>query len=206
MRKWQILMILGLFTLTAVLALIPRFILTSPIDPYSGVLIVQTDDGQGSCFVVACRGDQWYAITAGHVIESVSSITIDNEQYQAEVVRVGSPEDIALIRFESPEEYKIYSFTKAEVGKSCITIGWSGDSKLVYKGHIVATDFNGRVAANGGIVPGCSGGALLNPSYQVLGVTVAVPIFQEWAFDSTALYVPARFAEAMVIAENLTGD
>jgi S1-C subfamily serine protease len=182
--------------------------------PYSGVLVVQTDSGQGSCFVVTHRNGYWYAITAAHVVRIVIpnlyggefvrpdmpvSLTVDNEQYDAEIVRVDPEQDVALIRFKSPEKYRVYSFASAEVGESCTTVGWHGKDKLVYKGYVVSRNFQGFIVANGGIIPGCSGGALLNQNGGVIGVTVALPVFGMSAFDSTALYVPARFARAMLI-------
>jgi hypothetical protein len=179
---------------------------SSSVDPYSGVLIVQVADGQGSCFVVARQGDWWYAITAGHVVEfdlsmpgQIMSVTVDEELYEAEIVRISGNEDVALIRFKSPETYKIYSFAKAKVGAPCTTVGWNGKSKLVYKGNIVTLDYNNHVVANGGVIPGCSGGVLLNQNNEAIGVTVAVSVFRGWAFDNTALYVPARFARALIV-------
>ncbi len=168
---------------------------------YSGVLIVNTDEGQGSGFVVANRDGWYYAITAGHVVESYGypiDITVDDELYEAEIVRESSNEDLALIRFKSPEEYKVYSFGRAEVGEFCVTIGFNR-GRMVYKGYIVSANWGGYVVANGGVVPGCSGGVLLNMQNEVIGITVAIPVYSFGALDSTVLYVPSRFAEAMTI-------
>lgn len=168
-------------------------------DPYSGVLIAQTDMGQGSCFTVVYRHGYWYAVTAAHVVDYDLNLTVDEELYKAEIVRIDSEKDIALIRFKSPENYKIYSFDKAKAGEFCTTVGWNQGSRLIYKGYVVSTDLNGQVAANGGVLPGCSGGVLLNQDYNVIGITVAIPTYNFMAFDSTALYVPSRFAAAMVV-------
>jgi len=170
------------------------------VDPYSGVLVVQVIDGQGSCFVVAYQEDYWYAITAAHVANRTSSIImVDDEAYNAEVVRVDLEKDVTLIRFKSPEDYKIYSFARAKVGESCTTVGWSRGSKLVYKGHVVSRNFRGFIVANGGIFPGCSGGVLLNEDNKVIGITVAMSVYGWSVMDSTALYVPAKYAEAMFV-------
>ncbi len=181
-----------------------------PADPYSGVLIVGSDSGQGSCFVVAERDGWYYAITAQHVVEDDDYsrpdfgfdpiLTVDDEEYEAEIVRVSSHEDVALIRFKSPETYTIYSFARPEAGEDCTTVGWSSGSRLIYKGNVISTALNGYVAANGGCVPGCSGGVLLNEDNEILGITVAVSVYRGWAWDNTILYTPARFAQALMIA------
>ena len=169
---------------------------------YSGILIVDTSDGQGSCFVVDHRDGWWYAITAGHVIESDDGypidITVDDELYEVEIIRESSNEDLALIRFKSPEEYKVYSFGRAEVGEFCTTVGFNR-GRMVYKGYVVSADWKGYVVANGGVVLGCSGGALLNDRSQVIGITVAIPVYGFGALDGTVLYVPSRFAESLAI-------
>ena len=181
-------------------------------DPYSGVLVVESEDGQGSCFVVAKQGDWFYAITAGHVVEiidygypseSESSFTVDDEEYEVEIVQIDSDKDIALIRFKSPETYQIYLFSRARVGESGTTVGWSQGSRLVYKGTVITTDLNGFVAVNGGVVPGCSGGPVLNEKYEVMGITVQFAAYRGQMFDITILYVPVRYAVALLIAEGI---
>ncbi len=167
------------------------------IDPYGGVLrVMMADGGQGSCFVVAKRNDWFYAITARHVaLRLGADLAVDEEFYSAEVVRISTHEDVALIRFQSPETYPIYTFAEPVVGADCITVGWSSGSRLLYKGTIVSLNLDDFVVANGGVFPGCSGGALFDSSNRVLGVTVALYS----GFDSTALYVPARFAQALIV-------
>ena len=122
-------------------------------------------------------------------------------------MRVGRDEDVALIRFQSPDTYTIFSFAKAEVMESCTTVGYSMDTKLFYPGYVVTTTFdNEYIVANGGLFPGCSGGVLLNTNGEAIGITVAVPIYHGSALDSTGLYVPIRFAKALMIMEEITGD
>ncbi|MCK5608612.1 trypsin-like peptidase domain-containing protein [Candidatus Pacearchaeota archaeon] len=186
---------------------VPAF---TEIDPYSGVLIVESNSGQGSCFVVDERDGFYYAITAAHVVDNDtggyydkpifdSVYTVDEEEYVAEVVTIDRENDVAVIRFQSPEDYQIYSFGRAIAGEACVTIGWSDGSRLIYKGNVVSADLHGFVAANGGVVPGCSGGLLMNSDMEILGVTVQVSVYRGWAWDSTILYTPARFAEALLM-------
>lgn len=181
-------------------------------DLYSGVLIVQSDSGQGSCFVVAKREDYWYAITAAHVVETPMymppdldgpSFTVDNEEYEIEIVDMNSDEDVALIRFKSPEKYRIYEMALAQIGESSTAVGWSRGAFLRYPGSVVSLDFEGFIVANGGIVPGCSGGPLLDKDGNAIGITVRIAVYRGQAFDSTALYVPARYAVALMIGSGV---
>ena len=206
---------LVVFSIVAVLmvTIIPALIwgpikVTSTTDPYSGVLVVHTGLGQGSCFVVANQNDWYYAITANHVVQAFgfsfgrfdfpSSVMVDDEQYEAEVVRMSSQDDLALIRFKSPENYRIYSLASAKVGEVCITVGWTFGSKVFYRGYVITTDFNGSIASNGGGFPGVSGGPLLNQDNEVIGITVGAPVYN-CVYDSTALSVPSRFAKALIV-------
>ena len=176
-----------------------------------GVLEVVTGDGQGSCFIVARKGGWYYAITAAHVVESIDyfgrypdfsaspDVKVGKERYPTEVVRVDSEMDVALIRFKSKQIYPVYAIARAKIGESCVTMGWSRNSFLQYKGYIVSLDYSGRIMANGGVVPGCSGGPLMNAKGEIIGVTVAFPIYRSFGFDSSSLHVPARFIEALLI-------
>lgn len=183
-------------------------------DLYSGVLIVKTQSGQGSCFVVAQRNGWFYAITASHVVKAPAYfyiqseseeplITVDDEEYEVEIVQVDSDEDIALIRFKSPEKYRIYQLVSTYVGESCIAAGWSRGTFLRYPGSVVTLDYNNYIAANGGVVPGCSGGPLLDEDGNVIGVTVQIAVYRGQMFDSMALYVPARYAVALLIGNGI---
>lgn len=179
-------------------------------DLYSGVLMVRTDSGQGSCFVVAQCENYWYAVTAGHIVKAPAwlyiqpdSITVDEEEYKVEIVQVDSDVDIALIRFKSPEKYRIYQLASTYVGESCIAAGWSRGTFLRYPGSVVTVDFKNFIAANGGVVPGCSGGPLLDEDGNVIGVTAQIAVYRGQMFDSMALYVPARYAVALLIGNGI---
>ncbi len=180
--------------------LISTSVVVVELDLYSGILPIEGLNTRASCFVVAQRDEWWYAVTASHFINPGDDLTVDAEQYPVEIVRIDSEEDVALVRFKSPETYRIYTFASAVVGESCVTVGWAGEEqvRMVYKGHVVALGFQGKIVSNCGVVPGCSGGALFNAAGEVIGVTVMAPIYR-CIFDSTIMYVPARFAAALVM-------
>ena len=190
-----------------VLTTIFHFVLSTDSNPHNGVLIVNTDRGQGSCFIVAHRGEWWYAITAAHVVEvpipglmpPILTLTVDDERYVAGIQRVDKKRDLALIRFKSPETYHIYYVSKTHVGEACTVVGWSSGSQLVYHGYVVSMNYRGHMTMNGGLVPGCSGGAVLNPWGRVVGVAVASPIYRGMTFDTTTMCVPSRFVESMIV-------
>ncbi len=181
-------------------------------DPHSGVLSLDIAGiSQGSCFVVAKRADLYYAITAAHCVQdfdyvsgelvTITDLIVDGSQ--ATVLAVDATNDIALIRFQSKRDLTVYSFAAARLGEPCTAVGFSRNSKLAYKGYVVSLDYGGSIVANGGVVPGCSGGVLLNAHNQAIGVTVAVAIYGPWAFDSTGLYVPIRYAQALLVRASL---
>ena len=75
--------------------------------------------------------------------------------------------------------------------------------KTIVYSYVVDEDYHDMIAANGGVVPGCSGGALLNADDQVVGITVAVSVYGWNTFDSTSLAVPARYARALMVMEGI---
>ena len=214
MAKGTCLTIKIVFSMAIIIAISTAIVVTRyncNVKPYSGVLTVQIDEFEnGTCFVVAHQNGWYYAITANHVISDPYSfflgrldsrpvVTVDNEHYEAEVVRVSSQDDLALLQFKSPENYKIYSLAKVETGESCMGVGWRDGSFLLYRGHVISPNLNGYIVANGGVVPGCSGGPLLNEDNEVIGITVQFSVYRGWAFDSTIRYVPSRFAMALIV-------
>lgn len=171
------------------------------VDPLSGILKLDTPIGQGSCFVVAKRGEWVYAVTVRHVLRPGMSFTIDG--ITAEIVRVSTNEDLALVRFRSSLSYKIYRLAReVKIGEPCRAIGWRGNNRFVYRGYVVAVDYKDQVVANTGCMPGCSGGALLNDRGEVIGVITGSPMTSAGILDSTVLFVPARFVEALIVTIN----
>ncbi len=200
MRKFGSIGLIGVVIVICSLVVLNGFLAMSSVpapDPFSGVLIVNTDDGQGSCVVVAQDGEWTYALTAAHGV--APDMVVDAEAYEAESVRVDTEQDLALIRFKSPETYMVYDFSRPVTGEACTTVGWYNGGLFVYMGNVVAVEFEGHTISNTGAIPGLSGGALLNKDNEIIGITIGIFTYGRDMLDSTAIYVPARYAEAMVI-------
>lgn len=165
-------------------------------DPYSGVLVVTSDSGQGSCTIVAKHDGFWYALTARHVAEMADRIKVDG--YWAEVVQKHVQVDLALIRFQSPEVYRIYEFAETQSGEAVVLVGWYEIVRLMYYGYVITTNWDGQIATNTGVFPGCSGGAVFNNAKQVIGITVSMGMVVGRLLDSTAFCVPGYYGAAMV--------
>lgn len=165
-------------------------------DPYSGILVVLSEDGQGSCVIVSKCDTFWHAVTAKHVIEPIGPLMVDG--YTAEVAQIHATIDLALVRFQSPEDYRIYEFAEARQGEPCVLVGWFGEVQLIYHGYVVNTDWDERVAVNTGVFPGCSGGAVFNESKKIIGVTTSMAMMAGYVLDSTAFCIPEQHGTAMI--------
>ena len=175
-------------------------------DPRQSVLLLEILDadgvklGSGSCYVIAHKGDWWYAATAKHCVEDASGWLADG--HKAELVRKDPDADVAMIRFKAPDEsYTVLQLADPEIGEVCTAVGWAGDTFVQYKGFVVGINFkvgdDKHVVANSGLFPGCSGGPLLNSSGEVIGTTSAVAA-RGAIFDSTGLFVPVKYIRAML--------
>lgn len=165
--------------------------------------------GQGSCFVVTEKDSWIYAVTARHCVENydpwgnslsdVKWLKVDGKD--AWVVRKDPDADVALIRFKSDKTYVPLSLADPVRGEECKTVGWTSGAFLQFKGHVAGWGFecgdDFYTVANTGLFPGCSGGVLLNRQNEVIGVTVAVPVYGG-IWDTVGLYVPVKYVRALM--------
>ncbi len=148
-------------------------------DAVKSVVIVSTDVGQGTGFVIDEDG---YVITNYHVVEGATQGGIyDSERngpYQIEIIGIDSPMDIALLKITG-------NFDKLELGESDDV---SPGEKVLAIGNpygLIFSATSGSVSAvhregpNGleaytqidaAINPGNSGGPLINNQGEVIGI------------------------------------
>jgi len=141
----------------------------------------------GSGVVVDKAG---YILTNNHVVEKADRIQVkfpgDSTEYDAKVVGVDAPTDLAVIRVESkqnPLPAKIGNSDAVQVGDWAIAIGSPfGFQATVTAGIISAKErevdptmqFQHFLQTDAAINPGNSGGPLLNIRGEVIGINTAI--------------------------------
>jgi serine protease Do len=141
----------------------------------------------GSGVVVDKAG---YILTNNHVVEKADRIQVkfpgDSTQYDAKVVGVDPPTDLAVIRVEgkkNPVPAKIGNSDAVQVGDWAIAIGSPfGFQATVTAGIISAKErevdptmqFQHFLQTDAAINPGNSGGPLLNIRGEVIGINTAI--------------------------------
>jgi serine protease Do len=142
----------------------------------------------GSGVVVDRAG---YILTNNHVVDKADRIQVkfpgDSNQYDAKVVGVDAPTDLAVIRVEGKQNLipaKIGNSDAVQVGDWAVAIGSPfGFQATVTAGIISATardipgdtnQFQHFLQTDAAINPGNSGGPLLNIRGEVIGINTAI--------------------------------
>lgn len=148
------------------------------------------DGGSGSGSIIDKRG---YILTNVHVIQDATKIYVslfDGSQYEAEVVGQDLDSDLAVIKFNPPENItlKTISFgdsTALKVGQKVIAIGNPFGMERTMTTGIVSglgrpiQNSNNRIIRNmiqtdASINPGNSGGPLLDTSGRMIGINTMI--------------------------------
>lgn len=148
------------------------------------------DGGSGSGSIIDKRG---YILTNVHVIQDATKIYVslfDGSQYEAEVVGQDLDSDLAVIKFNPPENVtlKTISFgdsTALKVGQKVIAIGNPFGMERTMTTGIVSglgrpiQNSNNRIIRNmiqtdASINPGNSGGPLLDTSGNMIGINTMI--------------------------------
>jgi serine protease Do len=140
---------------------------------------------QGSGFIVTSGG---YVLTCAHVIEKLTNATIwiGTNRYPCRVMASDTNADLALLLVESPHpEFRPMPFaveTNYAMGQDVFTMGFPlvrvlGSEPRLNKGLISATvgldDDPKSIQVSAAVQPGNSGGPLLNPRGEAIGVVNA---------------------------------
>ncbi len=171
---------------------------TSVARPESGVVVIKTrlgyEDGAaaGTGMVLTSSGE---VLTNNHVIRGATSIKIvvpnTGRTYTAKIVGYDVPDDVAVLQAVGASNMSTVttSSSKLSVGATVTAIGNAGgtgrlasatgritrlgDSVVVGDDEGGAVRLTGMIGVNASVVPGDSGGPLMNSSGQVIGMDTA---------------------------------
>ncbi|WP_245895945.1 S1C family serine protease [Deinococcus irradiatisoli] len=143
-------------------------------------------DGLGSGFVIQSDASGTLALTAYHVVfgaKKLEAVTLDKTRYPVTVVGYDDGHDIALLKINVPAGRTLSVLPLAaaapKVGQSALAIGNGNGDFLVSKtGRLTALDVAasradfppGTLELTAPLIPGDSGGPILNAQGEVMGI------------------------------------
>ncbi|MBB2892898.1 S1C family serine protease [Flexivirga oryzae] len=169
----------------------------TPVSSWPGVVMVDTvltnGEGAGTGIVLTSGG---IVLTNYHVVEGSTSIRVkaaNGETYTAKVLGSDETHDIAVIQLQGASGLKTASLDtgKAILGEKVTAVGQGGGLGTLYKtsGSITATNqritasddgsgsdaetLKGLLQTDAQIVPGYSGGPLVDSDGEVIGIDTA---------------------------------
>ena len=161
----------------------------------------------GSGFIIKKEG---IVVTNNHVIANAEDIIVrvDNKEYQAKVLGSDPYSDIAVLKIESSQNFKIVDFgnsDKARVGDWVVAIGNPfGLGGTVTSGIISArnrdinlTRYDDFIQTDASINQGNSGGPLFNMNGDVIGINTAI-ISPSGASSGIGFAIPANYASSII--------
>jgi serine protease Do len=169
-------------------------------------------DGVGTAFLISADG---LALTAYHVVfqaKSLSAQTVDKKRYAVEVIGYDDQSDLALLRVKVPKgtPFLPLAVNRPAVGDSALAIGNGGGAFLTSKtGRLTALDAAagradfpaGTLELNAQLIPGDSGGPILNAKGEVTGVVSYISVQGQGGVRRIQSYaVPVTTTDARVAA------
>ncbi len=161
----------------------------------------------GSGFVIKKNG---IVITNNHVIANAEDIIVrvNNKEYEAKVIGADPFSDIAVLKIETSDSFKIVEFgnsDKARVGDWVVAIGNPfGLGGTVTSGIISArnrdinlTRYDDFIQTDASINQGNSGGPLFNLEGDVIGINTAI-ISPSGASSGIGFAIPANYASTII--------
>lgn len=153
---------------TFLVAVLP---VTGGVDDVSNsVAVVETFDGRGSGFLV----DDTTVLSAAHVApEGRVTVQFGDTQFQGAVVATDPANDLALIELDGRPGVDPLQLASAppELGEDVLAIGAPTEGGLtVTRGIVSAVLDDGAIQTDASVNPGNSGGPLVRPDGEVLGV------------------------------------
>ncbi len=144
------------------------------------VVTVYAGNETGSGSIVTANG---LVITSNHVVKDrgvqpVIARTADGTQYQGQVIKTDTRNDLALIQLKAQGAFPIVQLASTntiEIGQAVCAIGSPyGRPGVLSAGTLSLVRGNGDLQANIRLYPGNSGGPLLNPQGEMIGVNKAI--------------------------------
>ncbi|THF69385.1 serine protease [Deinococcus sp. Arct2-2] len=169
-------------------------------------------DGVGTAFLISADG---LALTAYHVVfqaKNLSAQTVDKKRYAVEVIGYDDQSDLALLRVKVPKgtPFLPLAASRPAVGDSALAIGNGGGAFLTSKtGRLTALDVAaeranfpaGTLELNAQLIPGDSGGPILNTKGEVTGVVSYISVQGQGGVRRIQSYaVPVTTNDARVAA------
>tara|TARA_B100002051_G_scaffold221483_1_gene215473 strand:- start:281 stop:1369 length:1089 start_codon:yes stop_codon:yes gene_type:complete len=161
----------------------------------------------GSGFIIKKDG---IVVTNNHVIANADDIIVrvDSKEYKAKVLGADPYSDIAVLKIESPQNFKIVEFgnsDKSRVGDWVVAIGNPfGLGGTVTSGIISArnrdinlTRYDDFIQTDASINQGNSGGPLFNMNGDVIGINTAI-ISPSGASSGIGFAIPANYASTII--------
>ncbi len=161
----------------------------------------------GSGFIIKKNG---IVITNNHVIANAEDIIVrvNNKEYEAKVIGEDPYSDIAVLKIETSDSFKIVEFgnsDKARVGDWVVAIGNPfGLGGTVTSGIISArnrdinlTRYDDFIQTDASINQGNSGGPLFNMNGDVIGINTAI-ISPSGASSGIGFAIPANYASTII--------
>lgn len=174
---------------------------------------VVTSSGSGSGSIIDKRG---YVVTNVHVIENASTINIslaDGSSYEGRVIGVDKECDIAVLKFDPPENVELKTITfgdssSLKVGQKVIAIGnpfalertmttgiISGLGRPIQESdNVIIRDM---IQTDAAINPGNSGGPLLDSQGRMIGINTII-YSNSGSSSGVGFAIPAATARRVV--------
>lgn len=179
---------------------------------YDGEITGETKDmvSQGTGTIISADG---YLITNAHVIGNSRALAVNiklnnGDEYPAKIVGYDTWTDLAVLKIDA-KDLKPVTFGDSkliEIGDDVIAIGSPGGEKFqnsLTKGIVSAVDRELPVSKNvryiqsdAAISPGSSGGPLCNIYGQVIGITTAKTVAEN--YENMSFSIPSATVEEIV--------
>jgi Do/DeqQ family serine protease len=153
-----------------------------------------------------------YILTNAHAVREASQVAVtlhDGRHYNAKIIGVDAPSDIALLQIQAKNLTAIAlgNSTILEVGDSVFAIGnpfgigqtvTSGIISGLKRSSLGIESLENFIQTDASINPGNSGGALLNATGELIGINTAIVLSAEHGNTGIGLAIPANMAKSVM--------